>query len=54
MLRNLDGYCNKFGFAKLSKKTHPESIYTMPQNGMIYYVEGNSVGSEFGFPRVDL
>ena len=24
------------------------------KDGMIYFVEGNSVGSEFGFPRVDI
>jgi len=23
-------------------------------DGMIYFVEGNSVGSEFGFPRVEI
>lgn len=39
---------------KLPHKTHPQLIYTEPENGMIYFVEGNSVGSDFGFPRVDM
>jgi len=53
MLNNLDAYCKSFNLDKLSTKTHPPSIYTEPKNGMIYFVEGNSVGSDFGFPRVD-
>jgi len=54
MLKNIEIYCKKFSMLKLAHKTHPLSIYTQPQNGMIYFVEGNSVGSEFGFPRVDI
>mmetsp|Transcript_33422 Transcript_33422/g.58575 ORF Transcript_33422/g.58575 Transcript_33422/m.58575 type:complete len:221 (+) Transcript_33422:1150-1812(+) len=54
ILQNVDLYCSSFGFQKLSNKCHPESIYVQPQNGLIYFVEGNSVGSEFGFPRVAL
>jgi len=53
ILTNLDLYCKVFNLSKLSAKTHPPSIYTEPQNGMVYFVEGNSVGSDFGFPRVD-
>lgn len=33
-------------------KTHPESIYSSPENGMIYFVRGDSIGSDFGFPRL--
>jgi hypothetical protein len=54
ILQNLDLYCDRFGFQKLSSKCHPEDIYIQPLNGLIYFVEGNSVGSEFGFPRVAL
>lgn len=54
ILQNVDLYCATYGFLKLSNKCHPESIYVQPQNGLIYFVEGNSVGSEFGFPRVAL
>lgn len=53
ILTNLDLYCKAFNLSKLSAKTHPPSIYTEPQNGTVYFVEGNSVGSDFGFPRVD-
>jgi hypothetical protein len=51
---------------KFEQKTHPESIYTEPESkrravlkvswfyldGMIYFVKGNSIGSDFGFPRL--
>jgi len=40
--------------AILPHKTHPPSIYNDPENGMIYFVEGSSIGSDFGFPRVDV
>lgn len=53
ILNNIDLYCKVFNLSKLGTKTHPPSIYTEPQNGMVYFVEGNSVGSDFGFPRVD-
>lgn len=57
----MDRYCQSFGFAKYPKKTHPESIYSDPESkpmayadGSIYFVEGDSIGSEFGFPRVSI
>ena len=38
----------------MSQKKHPDQIYTLPQNGQIYFVEGKSVGKDFGFPRVNI
>lgn len=35
-------------------RCHPLSIYTKPQNGLIYFMKGSSIGSEFGFPRVEI
>ena len=59
MLNNIDAYCEKFGFEKYPHKNHPLDIYENPQSklmfdidGMVYFVAGNGVGSEFGFPRV--
>jgi len=54
ILKNIDSYCKAFRMVKLPSKTHPASIYTEPQDGMVYFVEGDSVGSDFGFPRVDI
>ena len=52
-------YCKKFGFQKFENKSHPESIYKSPISifiitidGLIYFVKGKDVGSDFGFPRV--
>ncbi|KAL4473974.1 hypothetical protein ABPG72_000336 [Tetrahymena utriculariae] len=52
MLEKIEEYCKQYNLQKFGKKTHPEDIYRAPQNGLIYFVEGNCVGSEFGFPRV--
>ena len=30
ILKNSEAYCQKFGFQKFSKKTHPTSIYERP------------------------
>eukprot|EP00357_Protocruzia_adherens_P036512 CAMPEP_0115045976 /NCGR_PEP_ID=MMETSP0216-20121206/48487_1 /TAXON_ID=223996 /ORGANISM="Protocruzia adherens, Strain Boccale" /LENGTH=110 /DNA_ID=CAMNT_0002428995 /DNA_START=54 /DNA_END=383 /DNA_ORIENTATION=+ len=54
MLRNAENYCSELKLQQMLAKSHPNSIYTDPKNGEIYFVEGNSVGSEFGFPRVDI
>jgi hypothetical protein len=32
MLRNLEQYCQAFGFRKYPKKTHPDSIYSNPES----------------------
>ncbi len=62
ILTHTDLYSRVYGFEKYPPKTHPESTYTNPTSsgrafylnldGEIYFVEGLSVGSEFGFPRV--
>jgi hypothetical protein len=54
MLTHMNRYCADFGLQKFSNKCHPDSIYLEPTNGLIYFVEGTSIGSDFGFPRVDL
>ena len=61
MLKNIDKYCAAFDFARYPKKTHPESIYSNPESntstyadGTVYFVEAGSIGSEFGFPRVNI
>ena len=33
---------------------HPESIYIDPQDGLLYFVEGATIGSDFGFPRLGI
>ena len=59
ILKNAQAYCEKFGIEKYSKKTHPTFIYERPisislidLDGTIYFVEGDGLKSEFGFPRV--
>ncbi|CDW72180.1 UNKNOWN [Stylonychia lemnae] len=52
ILNRIDKYCEVFKLLKYSQKTHPESIYIQPENGMIYFVKGSSIGSDFGFPRL--
>ncbi|CAG9312961.1 unnamed protein product [Blepharisma stoltei] len=54
ILTHKDTYCEKYGMKKYASKTHPQSIYIQPKNGQIYFVKGSSIGSEFGFPRVDI
>lgn len=54
MLQNMEIYCRDFGMQSFSNKCHPDSIYLEPSNGLIYFVEGESIGSDFGFPRVDI
>ena len=53
ILHNADLYCDQFGFTKWPPRQHPFAIYEEPYNGLMYFVEGRSVGSEFGFPRVE-
>ena len=59
ILENVDAYCSAFGFRKYPAKMHPLDIYEEPKSnfddivdGMLYFVEGKGLGSEFGFPRV--
>lgn len=54
ILNNVELYCAQFGMQRYGQRQHPLSIYQEPSNGMIYFVAGQSVGSEFGFPRVDI
>jgi hypothetical protein len=54
MLHNMQDYARQFNFDVLRFKRHPDAIYLKPSNGLVYFVEGSSIGSEFGFPRVDI
>ena len=54
ILRNAELYCREYGFEKYGPRQHPLAIYEEPYNGLLYFVEGKTVGSEFGFPRVDI
>jgi hypothetical protein len=54
MLHNMTEYSRQHKFQILNYKCHPDSIYIKPANGLVYFVEGTSIGSEFGFPRVDI
>ncbi len=65
ILKHADEYAEKFQLKKYPPKTHPNSIYLHPESiyknsyvlsidGTLYFVEGMSVGSEFGFPRVSI
>lgn len=53
ILTHVELYCSVFGFLKCAARQHPLAIYEEPYNGLMYFMEGNSVGSEFGFPRVE-
>lgn len=63
IIKHMELYCETFSLPKFSPKTHPESIYIQPESkfilpkntyldGMIYFVKGNTIGSDFGFPRL--
>ena len=54
ILQNQDRYCQTFGVQKYDQKMHPESIYIDPQDGLLYFVEGATIGSDFGFPRLGI
>ena len=54
ILANMDQYCKELGLEKFAVKKHPEWIYLEPINGLLYFVKGNSIGSEFGFPRLGI
>lgn len=53
MLNHIDKYCQFFHLIKVPSRCHPYDIYKKPMNGFIYFMEGSSIGSEFGFPRVE-
>lgn len=38
----------------MDEKQHPENIYTQPENGQVYFVRANTIGSDFGFPRLGI
>lgn len=63
----MEAYCRAFNLQKYSQKMHPDSIYIEPQSkhslsksltfladGMLYFVRGNTIGSDFGFPRLGI
>ena len=60
ILTRAEEYLQASIIQKYPPKTHPGSTYSDPQSafishsidGMIYLVEGTSIGSEFGFPRI--
>lgn len=54
ILANMENYIKSMGIEKFGVKKHPESIYIEPINGLLYFVKGNSIGSEFGFPRLGI
>ena len=61
ILTHADQYIKSDFFSKYPPKVHPPTIYNNPigklnrqLDGEIYFVEGLSVGSEFGFPRIDI
>lgn len=54
ILQNQDRYCHVFGVQKYGQKQHPESIYIDPRDGLLYFVEGATIGSDFGFPRLGI
>lgn len=54
ILTHVDLYCERFNFTRWGLRQHPLAIYEEPYNGLMYFVEGSSVGSEFGFPRVEV
>ncbi len=65
ILRNLDSYVKAFELDKFQPKMHPECIYQKPiskqrrgltpsADGLIYFVKGNTIGSDFGFPRLGI
>lgn len=53
MLRHVSKYERDFGMQVYPSRTHPSAIYSDPRNGFVYFIKGSSVGSEFGFPRVE-
>jgi hypothetical protein len=54
MLKNVEQYSSQFSLQKLSKKSHPLEIYQKPSNGLIYFIQGENLDSDFGFPRVEI
>jgi len=54
VLHNIDLYCSHYGLGRYGTRQHPNTIYEAPYNGLVYFIEGSSVGSEFGFPRVEI
>ena len=53
ILKNLEKYSEAFNMQKYPKKSHPIEIYSNPINGLMYFLQGESIEAGFGFPRVD-
>lgn len=62
ILTHAELYIKTFNFGKYPPKTHPPTTYSNPistllcksVDGDMYFVEGLTVGSEFGFPRTEI
>ena len=54
ILKNIKEYSSFYNIPKFSNKTHPPEIYSNPINGLIYFMQGESIENDFGFPRVDM
>lgn len=62
ILTNTELYIKTFNFGKHPMKTHPFATYSNPTSnfhvrsidGTIYFIEGLSLGSDFGFPRIHI
>lgn len=54
MLTHIDLYSECFKMQKFSKKSHPTEIYLSPINGQIYFLQGENIENDFGFPRLDI
>jgi hypothetical protein len=54
ILKNIDQYSQVYAMQKYPNKTHPLDIYLSPVNGLIYFMQGQNIEVEFGFPRVDI
>ncbi len=52
ILNNMDTYQEKYGWLIFEQKKHPDCIYTAPIDGLVYFVRGQTIGSDFGFPRL--
>ena len=54
ILNHINLYTEQLNIQKYPKKSHPAEIYLSPINGMIYFLQGENIESDFGFPRLDI
>lgn len=61
ILTHAELYIRVYEFGKYPMKAHPSSTYSNPisnfpqhLDGSIYFVEGLTIGSDFGFPRTNI